>query len=318
MMKMSRKYWWIIIGLIVLILIAVILNLSGLGASAKVLQIESADSILSINSSSIYISNNKKIIKLPLNEPGKSFDVIDSDITLTNTSASSNKVYYVKGESSNSKSYIFDTTSNSIKEYTLYDEFLWVGNDGKFVDLSGGTATILNESLGIDYKNLPYPSYNSFARILLGSTVTQTPETQGYKWNVINQESAGFKNLSIENYKEETSPWSSGEYMLYTNSDDKLAIINNKGDIKTIDVLIDKKRLTNNDNDNQYYVEASQSILTIKALNLSAGSISDFKKINIASVLNANKLSTAEIRQVYYYNNSLYILISNKIMKVNL
>ena len=75
------------------------------------------------------------------------------------------------------------------------------------------TSNILNESLGIEYRNLVYPNFDSYSGIILGSTVKTSPELEGYRWDVVNKDSTNIKNLEILNAG--SRPWVVNNYMAY-------------------------------------------------------------------------------------------------------
>lgn len=214
MMNILKKYWWVLFGAGLLVTALVAVSNFSSNSSAKLLSIESAESILAINKTSIYVLNNKRIVKLPSTSSGGVFSIIDSDVTYASASSDKNKIYYTKGVGLASKSFIFDILNSSTKEYQVYDEFFWKNNAGQFVKYQSGKSSVLSESLSTELSALPYSSFISYAGLVLGSSNTGTPETQGYRWVVVNKASASFSTLDILDYKVETAPWVSGDYLL--------------------------------------------------------------------------------------------------------
>jgi hypothetical protein len=319
MRDIIKKYKIIIIIFTIFAIIAFGSAFIGSQSSAKLLPAESVDSIAAINSSNIYILNNQKLIKLPSSGDSKNFQIIDSDITFSSTSPDQNKIYFTKGDKESAKSYIFDIKSNKIKQYDLYDEFFWQGSAGRFVDFNGGESTIYNEALSAEYSDLPFPSYTSYANIILGSTVTETPESQGFKWQVINQQSASFKSLSILDFEEETAPWVIGNYMLYLNNENSTTVVNNQNQKKIINFIIPQENMTSSDSKTQYFISSDKvGIININSINLDNAQPKLIKKTNISSILNKEKSNLADVKQVYYYSNNLYIVLGDKIVRISL
>jgi len=320
MMNTLKKYWWVIFvaGLLVTALVAV--SSFSSNSSAKLLSIESAETILAINKTSIYVLNNKRIVKLPSSSSGGVFSIIDSDVTYASASSDKNKIYYTKGVGITSKSFIFDILNSSTKEYQAYDEFFWKNNAGQFVKYQSGKSTVLSESLSTELSALPYSSFISYAGLVLGSPNTGTPETQGYRWVVVNKASASFSTLDILDYKEETAPWVCGDYLLYINNKDQTIVIDNKNQRKTISQPILPSRITTAADASQYFVsvDSKPGYINISSLNLADGQVKLQKKVDVSGLLKKEGLSLENIKEVYFSDDSLYVLIGSKIMRIAL
>lgn len=290
-------------------------------SSPKMLKVDSTESILAISDTSIYILNDKKIIQLPASGEGQDFSVIDSGVSFASSSPSKNKIYYQKGLDRNSKAFIFDISSNNTKEYQPPDEFFWKKDAGQFVSYQSNKSSILSESLAVEFSNLPYSGFISYAEIVLGSPNDESldADESGYRWAIINKDSASFKSLDIQDYKEETATWVNGDYLLYINNNDQTVIINNKNQRKPLNQLVAQSKMTTTAGDKQYFVSSSKpGYIDINSLNLSDGQVKLQKKVDVSALLKSDGLSLENIKQVYSANNSLYILIGSKIMRIPL
>ena len=320
MMNILKKYWWAILGAGVLLIGLVIVNNFSSANSPKLLDVESAESILVIRDTSIYVLNNKRIVKLPSTSSGGVFSIIDSDVTYASASLDKNKIYYTKGVGISSKSFIFDVLNSSTKEYQAYDEFFWKNNAGQFVKYQSGKSAILSETLSVEFSALPYSSFISYAGLVLGSSNIGSPETQGYRWVVVNKASASFSTLDILDYKEETAPWVCGDYLLYINNKDQTIVIDNKNQRKTISQPILPSRITTAAGASQYFVsvDSKPGYINISSLNLVDGRVKLQKGVDVSSLLKKEGLSLENIKEVYFSDDSLYVLIGSKIMSIPL
>lgn len=320
MKSILKKYWWAILGAGLLVLVLAAVSNFSTNNSAKLLSIESAESILTINKTSIYILNNKRIVKLPGASSGGVFSIIDSDVTYASVSSDKNKIYYTKGGGVASKSFIFDVLNGNIKEYQAYDEFFWKNSAGQFVKYQSGKSTILSESLAVEFSNLPYSGFISYAGVVLGSSGGESPETQGYRWVVVNKASASFSTLDILDYKDETAPWVSGDYLLYINNKDQTVVIDNANQRKTISQPILPSRITTAAGASQYFVsvDSKPGYINISSLNLAEGQVKLQKKVDVGGLLKKEGLSLENIKEVYFWDDSLYVLIGSKIMRITL
>lgn len=282
----------------------------------KLLPLSGVDSLLALDNS-LYFSSDKKIMAFSLTKGGSS-SLIASDTTSVIPSPGGAKIYFSTGAGKTAKTYIITTDDASKKERSLPDEFFWKNNEGLFVEYVGPLSNIYSETKEKQYADLPFYSFISFAGIVLGSEGSETPEDQGYKWKVVNKFSAPFNTIEILDYKEETAPWITADYLLYINSNNNLVSINKKGQRKTINSQIDKALLTSSPGDLQYFIDPSGDEIKIKSVNLSNGKISDIKSVNIGDLAKKNKINTSAITQVYEKNNVLYLLIDKRILSVNL
>lgn len=320
MKNILKKYWLVLVGVGLLVLaIAAVSNFST-NNSAKLLSIESTESILTINKTSIYVLNNKRIVKLPSTSSGGVFSIIDSDVSYASVSSDKNKIYYTKGVGIASKSFIFDVLSGNTKEYQAYDEFFWKNSAGQFVKYQSGKSAILSESLSVEFSALPYSSFISYAGLVLGSSNIGSPETQGYRWVVVNKASASFSTLDILDYKEETAPWVSGDYLLYINNKDQTVVIDNKNQRKTISQPILPSRITTTAGSSQYFVgvDSKPGYINISSLNLTDGQVKLQKRVDVSGLLKKEGLNLENIKEVYFSDDSLYVLIGSKIMRITL
>lgn len=321
MMNILKKYWWAILGAGLLVLVLAAVSNFSTNNSAKLLSIESAESILTINKTSIYVLNNKRIVKLSSTSSGGVFSIIDSDVTYASVSSDKNKIYYTKGAGIASKSFIFDVLNSSTKEYQAYDEFFWKNSAGQFVKYQSNKSSILSESLAVEFSNLPYSGFVSYSGIVLGNPYDEPldADESSYQWTVVNKNSASFKSLDIQDYKDETSPWVSGDYLLYINNKDQTVIINNKNQRKPLDQLILQSKMTTMAGDNQYFVSSSKpGYIDISSLKLADGQVKLQKKVDVSGLLKKEGLGLENIKEVYSSDNSLYVLIGSKIMRIAL
>ena len=322
MTNILKKYWWAILGEGLLVLVLAAVSNFSTTNSAKLLSIESAESILAINKTSIYVLNNKRIVKLPSTSSGGVFSIIDSDVTYASASSDKNKIYYTKGVGIASKSFVFDVLSGSTKEYQAYDEFFWKNNAGQFVKYQSGKSTILSEALAGEFSNLPYSGFVSYSGIVLGNPYDEPldADESGYQWTVVNKNSASFKSLDIQDYKDETSPWVSGDYLLYINKKDQTVFIDNKNQRKTISQPILPSRITTAAGASQYFVgvDSKPGYINISSLNLTDGQVKLQKKVDVSGLLKKEGLNLENIKEVYFSDDSLYVLIGSKIMRIAL
>jgi hypothetical protein len=177
---------------------------------------------------------------------------------------------------------------------------------------------------------LPYSGFISYAGIVLGGPNNESLDAYeggGYRWEgigyrrtTINKDSADFKSLLIQDYKDETAPWVNGDYLLYINNNDQTVIINNKDQRKPLNKLITQSKITTMTGDNQYFIDfdSKPGYININSLNLSDGQVKLVKKVDVSGLLKKERLKLKNIKEVYGANNSLYILIGSKIMRIPL
>ncbi len=313
MMELLKKYWWIVaiisIGLIAAYIIG---NYSSV--KIDVLPVSSADSLITINNNNIYFTNNKKLLSLPTKGSSKDINILDSDITNDSSSPEGNKIYYLKGSNSLSKSHILDTTTGNNKEYRLYDAIFWQNNDARFVEYNDNSASIYSEAGNKILPGLKYPSFISFAGTIYGSINSETPELQGYNWKSINSNNT----IQILNNSEESAPWTTAKYLLYLDTDNKFNIINSQGKKTTFGAKITQNLITSNDGDNQYYISQDGSKITINSINLSNGQAEKVLSTDLKSIAEKNNFDSNLIKKAIEKDKTLYLLVDTKILRIKL
>lgn len=266
-------------------------------------------------SNDLYYYNGSQIVRTTINDTS-SAQIIDNNVVFVNASTNGKRIYYVKGIGINAKSYIFDLDQNTKKEYKQYNAFLWVNNQGKFVEFTKTTSNLLNESLIVEYRNLPYPTFESFSGIILGSTIKTNPELEGYKWDVVNSNSTPLKNIDILNAG--SKPWIVSNYMVYLTDDNKFTTINQQGQKIESPESINQSQLTYEDNDMQMFAKFDKNNIIVGDINLKDGRVSNKRSYRVEKLIKDNSLNTTRQTQTYLYNNSLYIVVDGKVLEVSL
>ena len=315
-MKLNKLTLIILSSAAVVIILLLILNTIG---SNKIgfLPINNSGQILSIDKSIFYVGSGQ-LIKRPIRGSEYEIQILGTDIVYALASRDKSKIYYYKNDNSKMKAYIFDIKNNTTKEYKMYDFFFWQNNSGKFVTTNGDSSVIYSESLNIDYTQVPYNSFSSYAGIILGSLVTETPENPFLSWDVVNKASAKFKTLEIESFQEDTFPWVVGDFMLYNDLDDNLVIINKEGVQTNTKLGITESQITSSDSDDQFFYSIKGDEMTISSIKLSNSRVEKVKTLNLASALKQNNLKASDISQIYYADGALYIQIDGRIMDIQL
>jgi len=309
----------------VLIIIAIVLLVSG-GVIYTISQQDSNKVKLSSLSSfsvrqmlaknnELFYYNGSQIVRSDINNNNKS-QVIDNDVVFVSPSINGKRLYYVKGLGKNAKSYILNLDQNTKREYPQYGAFFWVNNDGKFVEFAKNNSNILNESLVVEYRNLPYPTFDSYAGIVLGSTVKTTPELEGYKWSVVNNGSTNFKTLEINNSI--SRPWAVSQFLVYLDEDNKFTTINQQGQKVVTNESIIQSQITHEDSQEQLFAKFDKNKIIIGSINLSDGKVSNKNSYKIEKLIKDNSIDTTKQTQAFLYNNILYIMVDNKVLEVEL
>ncbi len=316
--EIIKKYKVVlIIVIVVAILVAIIYPLTQLDSDKVKLSSLSSFNVrqLLAKNNDLYFYNGSQIVRTTINDTS-SAQVIDNDVVFVNASTNGKRIYYVKGIGRNAKSYIFNLDQNTKKEYKQYDAFFWVDNNGKFVEFAKNTSNILNESLGIEYRNLVYPNFDSYSGIILGSTVKTSPELEGYRWDVVNKDSTNIKNLEILNAG--SRPWVVNNYMAYLADDNKFNTINKHGQRVTSEESINYSQLTYEDGDQQMFAKFDKNNVIVGDINLKDGKVVNKRSYKVQNLIKNNSINTTKQTQAYLYNNTLYVVVDNKVLEVEL
>lgn len=268
--------------------------------------------ILSIKNGSIYYLNDDVIIARNIFSEPEDFSIISKDISLASPSISQNKIAYIGKISKDSKINILDIDSNQVTTQPLYSSFFWQVDNLKLVDTKNSRSNIINNGK-VEYSNLPFSNFTSYSNLILGSPLDQNPETNGYSWQIINPPNNSFKGISISDAS--SVPWVVGNFILYTNNSNQLVRISNSGEFKNLNIDVSNSSITNQNKDDQYFVKQKDNKIEINSINLNNGNITNIKTITI----NKKDIDlSVGISQTYTDGESLYLLISNKILVVKL
>ena len=268
--------------------------------------------ILSIKNGSIYYLNDDVIIARNIFSEPEDFSIISKDISLASPSISQNKIAYIGKISKDSKINILDIDSNQVTTQPLYSSFFWQVDNLKLVDTKNSRSNIINNGK-VEYSNLPFSNFTSYSNLILGSPLDQNPETNGYSWQIINPPNNSFKGISISDAS--SVPWVVGNFILYTNNSNQLVRISNNGEFKNLNIDVSNSSITNQNKDDQYFVKQKDNKIEINSINLNNGNITNIKTITI----NKKDIDlSVGISQTYTDGESLYLLISNKILVVKL
>lgn len=274
--------------------------------------IDNITKILSIKNDKIYYLNDNVLVVRNLNNNPQDILVISNDISLASPSISQNKIAYIGKISKDSKMNILDIDSNQVTTQPLYSSFFWQVDNLKLVDTKNSRSNIINNGK-VEYSNLPFSDFISYSNLILGSPLDQNPETNGYSWQIINPPNNSFKGISISDAS--SVPWVVGNFILYINNSNRLVRISNSGEFKNLNIDVSNSSITNQNKDDQYFVKQKDNKIEINSINLNNGNITNVKTVTI----NEKDINlSVGISQTYTDGESLYLLISNKILVVKL
>ncbi len=303
--------------LVISIIIIYALLQSNRASGVTMLEGINTNKILSINKGAIYYVDGFNIIKSNIQQTDTTYELIDEGTASYSISPELNKFYFSKGVAKNSKTYLYSTDDDTKREYGLYDSYFWFGNDLRLVQLFSGTSNILDENLKVQYSKLPFGVYESYSKIILGSINTESPEFQGYKWEVVNRQSAKFKSLVINDEGEISEPWPNGDYLLYNNINDNLVVINNQAEKSVFNYLLTDKNISNGSGSNRYFSDISNGKIIIGNINLNNGSKNIIKEYSLQQI--SGSIDTKDgISQVLYKDSFLYVVVGGKVLRFDL
>jgi hypothetical protein len=274
----------------------------------RVLNIESNNKIF-------YLSNDQIKSGLIKNNTING-DIVDSKISSISSSADNTKSFYAIDNNGSLKSFIINFSQNEKKEYPISDGFFWDSNEPRFITANNSKQNILDSDSKLLYSNLNYQSYVAFSGIIMGQKNNGLSESASNIYEVINNKSSQFKTLDATDIRPETTVWSNGKYLMYTNSSNKLIYINTSGSKNTLDFDISERQITQSNSDQEYFLVFDNENAKINSINFSNNKVKQIKKINLNDLKSKYGVDLRQVEQVYYFNKYLYIVASEQLVKV--